>query len=127
MNYLGNCFKTKDSQYWRSSSEGPEVTNIFSKFRDFRQTRWGQKYNHHSPAEDPSGNKKYKQVYELSRKQCKYFHRNGHIRLNVKLKPGVCISEFDIVITKDNVNDNHMIIKARESLPRRVDKKESRN
>lgn len=96
MNCFGNCFKPKDSQH--SPPVKPQET-MLSRFCDFRHQSRRETPQQHLRGD--SASKKYKQVYELSRKQCKYFQKNGQIRLNVKLKPDVCISEFDIVITKD--------------------------
>ncbi|KAI5745365.1 hypothetical protein M8J76_010442 [Diaphorina citri] len=42
-----------------------------------------------------------KQVYELSKEQCKSFREKGYIKVNVKVKPNVSVSDFNIIIKKD--------------------------
>lgn len=42
-----------------------------------------------------------KQVYELSKDQCKSFKEKGYIKVNVKVKPNVSVSDFNIIIKKD--------------------------
>lgn len=47
-----------------------------------------------------------KQVYELSKDQCKSFKEKGYIKVNVKVKPNVSVSDFNIIIKKDSRRDN---------------------
>uniref|UniRef100_A0A8D8VWT7 Uncharacterized protein n=1 Tax=Cacopsylla melanoneura TaxID=428564 RepID=A0A8D8VWT7_9HEMI len=44
---------------------------------------------------------KHSQVYELSEEEVKSLKEKGRIKLNVKLKPGVTMSDFNIIIQRD--------------------------
>ncbi|KAI5750757.1 hypothetical protein M8J77_001044 [Diaphorina citri] len=47
--------------------------------------------------------KRCKQIYELSDQQCRNFKEKGYVKVNVKVKPNVSVSDFDIVIRRDKV------------------------
>lgn len=86
-----------------------EETSSFSTDEKDRRDR-----NHSShPKEDNSYKenkqvprsvgKKCRQIYELSEDQCRNFKERGYVKVNVRVKPNVSVSDFDIVIRKDKV------------------------
>lgn len=42
-----------------------------------------------------------KQIYELTKDQCKSFKDKGYIKVNVRVKPNVSVRDFNIIIQKD--------------------------
>lgn len=48
-----------------------------------------------------------KQIYELSEQQCRNFKEKGYIKVNVRVKPNISVSDFDIVIRKDKIKSGH--------------------
>lgn len=47
--------------------------------------------------------KKCKQIYELSEEQCRNFKEKGYVKVNVRVKPNISVSDFDIIIRRDKI------------------------